>query len=220
MTGQVKRRAYSGARRQREAAERRARVLRVGLERFLADGYHGTSMARVAREAGVAVDTVYATIGRKPQLLLAVHDLILGDGATDEHGQPVPALQRQYVAEVRAARTAEEKIGRYADALGRLLPRTAPLLDALREAGATDPECRAVWESLEARRADNMRLFVADLRSTGQLRADLDDDLAADLVWSMNAAPYFLSLARRGRTPEQYAELVRQVWVRTLVEPG
>jgi hypothetical protein len=174
-------------------------------------------MAQLAGEAGVAVDTVYATIGRKPQLLLAVHDFVLGDGATDESGEPVPALQRRYVAEVRAAPTAAEKIARYADALGRLLPSTAPLMDALREAGTTDEDCREAWESVETRRAANMRLFAADLRATGQVRRELPDEDVADLVWSMNSASYFLSLTRRGWTPERYVTLVRDVWTRTLL---
>jgi hypothetical protein len=174
-------------------------------------------MARVAADAGVAVDTIYATIGRKPQLLLAVHDLLLGEGATDDSGEPVPALQRRYVEQVRAADSAEEKIARYAEALGRLLPRTAPLLEALREAGVTDPTCEQAWASVDQRRAANMRLFAADLRATGGLRTDLDDEVVADLVWSMNAPTYFLALTRRGWTPQRYVDLVRNVWTRTLL---
>ena len=213
----VKRRPYAGERRRQQAARRRRSVLEAALERFTTDGYPGTSMAQVATDAGVAVDTIYATIGRKPQLLLAVHDLLLGEGATDESGVPVPALQRRYVEEVRAAPTAEEKIARYAGALGRLLPRTAPLLDALRVAGESDRDCRQVWESVEDRRAANMRLFASDLRATGELRDELPDEDVADLVWSMNSASYFLSLTRRGWTPERYVGLVRDVWIRTLL---
>jgi AcrR family transcriptional regulator len=214
----VKGRRYDGERRREQAAQRRRNVLEAALDRFTAEGYAATSMTQVAADAGVAVDTIYATIGRKPQLLLAVHDLLLGDGATDVRGEPVPALQRRYVAEVRAAPTAQEKIACYARALGRLLPRTAPLLDALRESGATDDACREVWESVEARRAGNMRLFAADLRAAGGLRADLDDDDVATLVWSMNSAPYFLSLARSGWSAERYADLVCDVWTRTLLD--
>ena len=218
MTEQVKRRGYSGETRRRRADERRRAVLQSALARFTEAGYAGASMAGIAADAGVAVDTIYATIGRKPQLLLAVHDFVLAEGATDEHGEPVQALQRRYVAQVRAAPTAEAKITTYADALGRLLPKTAPLLEALRDAGVTDPDCRKVWQSLEHRRAGNMRLFAADLRSTGRLREQVTDEVVADLVWSMNSASYFLSLTRRGWTPEQYAALVGDVWIRTLLE--
>jgi AcrR family transcriptional regulator len=108
--GEVKTRGYSGEHRRRRAGERRRRVLECASTRFSRDGYAATSMAQIAADSGVAVDTIYATIGRKPQLLLAVHDLLLGEGATDEEGVPVPALQRRYVAEVRAATTGSAKL--------------------------------------------------------------------------------------------------------------
>ena len=46
----------------------------------------------------------------------------------------------------------------------------------------------------------NMRLFAADLRATGELRAELSDDEVADIVWSMTLAEYYMA-QRRGWTP-------------------
>jgi hypothetical protein len=155
---------------------------------------------------------VYAAVGRKPQLLLAVHDMALAGGP-----EPVPAEQRDYVRAVREAPGARAKITTYAAAMGRLLPTTVPLMNALREAGATEPECRKVWLAISERRAANMLMFAADLRATGELRADLTDRQVADLVWSMNSAEYFGLLAARGFTPQEYAEQVADVWCRTLL---
>ena len=109
---------------------------------------------------------------------------------------------------------ARAKIDRYAEALGRLLPRTVPLAEALRVAGLTDPECRAAWSRLDERRATNMRMFAADLRATGELRDDLDDDQVADLVWSMNSSQYYLLVSSRGA---DYAAWVGDIWTRTLL---
>ena len=72
------------------------------------------------------------------------------------------------------------------DEIGASEELTVPLVLALREAGAADARCREVASALDERRAANMRLLAADLRSTGRLRADLTDDQVADLVWSMN----------------------------------
>ena len=58
----------------------------------------------------------------------------------------------------------------YCTAMGRVLPRTVPIMQALRDAGATDPQCAAQHEAVSARRAANMRLLVADLRAMGELR--------------------------------------------------
>jgi hypothetical protein len=134
-----------------------------------------------------------------------------------EGDAPLAAEQRRYVLDVRAAGTAEEKIAVYAAALARVLPRSVPLLEALSVAGQVDADCREVCEAVSERRAANMRLFAADLRATGQVRAELDDDAVADLVWSMNSPDYFQLLRSRGYSPERYAALVCEVWTRTLL---
>jgi AcrR family transcriptional regulator len=208
----VKTRRYRSTVRQEQAAATRRRILRAAAALFAQQGYADTSVAQVATRAQVSVDTLYASVGRKPQILLAVHDMVLG--GADE---PIPALQRDYVAAVRRAEGARAKIAVYAEALGRVLPGAVPLSDALRIAGITDPECRAAWDALNERRAANMRLFAADLRSTGELREDLTDDDVAHLVWSMNAPEFYLLVTGRGRTPAQYAALVADVWTRTLL---
>lgn len=212
MSEQVKKRKYDSPRRRQTAERTRLAVLRAARDLFAARGYSGTSVSDIAAAAGVSVDTLYSAVGRKPQLLLAVHDMELAEGTPTSD----PA-RRDYVIRMRAADTAVEKLTIYADALAQLLPRTVPLLASLREAGHTDPACREVYRSVEERRADNMRLLAADLRTTGEVRDDLDDDAVADLVWSMNGPDYFQLIRSRGRTPEQYAALVRDVWIRTLL---
>lgn len=208
----VKTRSYRSARRREQAETTRRAVLRAAHQLFTRQGYAETTVAQVARRARVSVDTVYASVGRKPQLLLAVHDMVLGSAE-----EPLPAEQRDYVVAIRAAAGARAKITAYADALGRLLPVAVPLADALRVAAITDADCRAVWDALNERRAANMRLFARDLRATGELRADLTDDDVADLVWSTNSPEFYLLVTSRGRTPEQYAALVADLWTRTLL---
>ena len=197
----------------REAAQRtRRRVLSAAHTLFTTQGYADTSVAQVARRARVSVDTVYASVGRKPQLLLAVHDMTLASGP-----EPVPADERGYVQAIRSAASAREKIELYAAALATVLPVTTPLLNALREAGSADRECRALATSISDRRAANMLLFAADLRSTGELREDLSDQHVADLVWSMNSAEYYTLLASRGTSADAFARLLADTWTRTLL---
>jgi AcrR family transcriptional regulator len=66
-------------------------VQRAGLA-----GYAVTTVADIARRARVAVDTVYAAVGRKPALLREVLETAIS--GSDE---AVPAEQRDYVARVR-----------------------------------------------------------------------------------------------------------------------
>jgi AcrR family transcriptional regulator len=64
---------------------------------FLDRGYAATTMPAIAAAAGIAVDTVYAAVGKKPALfgLLVEAAISGGDGA-------VPALDRDYVRAIRA----------------------------------------------------------------------------------------------------------------------
>lgn len=217
MPDPVKIRGYDSRLRRHQADQTRLTVLRAARDLFVRQGYAATSVADVARRAKVSVDTVYASIGPKPQLLLAAYDMLLS--SSDE---PIPAEQRDYVLAIRAAPSAQEKIRLYAAALAERLPQTVPLVLALAEAGRRDPACRRQYESINDRRRSNMRLFAADLRSTGQLRPELTDDQVADLVWSMNSPEYVALVTSAGHTAAQYADLVADVWTRTLLDtrPG
>lgn len=218
MPDTVKRRYASPRRRELAAMNRRA-ILEAALELFTTRGYRETSVAEIARRARVSVDTLYESVGRKPELLLAVHDLVLGGMQLGESSTPLVADEREYVKAIQAEPTATGKLRIYADALGRLLPQMAPLSNAMREAGSSDPACRRVSAAIDERRATNMRRLAQSLRETGELREDLSDDDVADLLWSMNSAAYFGLLAERGWTGERYARLLADVWTRTLVSP-
>jgi hypothetical protein len=73
----------------------------------------------------------------------------------------------------------------------------------------------ALWREISERRAANMRLLVADLATTGLLRADLSTDETADVIWSMNAAEYYDLLVRqRGWPPERFEAWLIDAWQR------
>lgn len=214
MTPTVNRRTYRSELRAAQAAATRDAVLVAARELFTAEGYD-CPIARIAERAGVAVDTVYTSVGRKPALVLAVVDMVLGDA-----NQPLPAEQRGYVQRVRAATGAQEKIAIYSAALAHVLPVVAPLLEALHDAGRKDPDCADTSQRIEERRAGNMLLFAQDLRATGELRDDLDDQQVADLVWSTNSAEYYSLLSRRGWSSQRIGGHLADLWTRTLVDPA
>src|SRR5262245_36488789 len=84
------RRRYNSTRRARQAAQTRDDVLAAATTRFTASGWAGTTINRMAAEAGVAVETVYSGFGSKKGLLRAAMDVaIVGDAA------PVPLNERE-----------------------------------------------------------------------------------------------------------------------------
>ena len=169
------RKPYDSPRRAEQAIATRRAVLDAARELFIEHGYAATTVADIARRARVAVDTVYAAVGRKPALLREVLETAISGS-----DQAVPAEQRDYVARIRAAKGARKKIEAYVAALVEIQPRLAPVYLALRDAAATDPDSAATWREISERRARNMRAFAADLRATGELRTDLSDEDIAE----------------------------------------
>lgn len=214
MVDPVKSRSYDSAARREQAAATRRAVLTAARTCFTGSGWHGTSVAGVARAAGVSVDTVYRSVGRKPALLVAVHDMVLAEG-----DDPVAATERDYVRAVRSQPTARDMLETYAEGLGRVLPSSVPLLLALRSAGESDQACRRAAEAVSARRAANMLLLAADLRRTGEVRPDWSDEQVAELVWSMNGPEYVGALLARGTPTATWTAMLAEVWTRTLLVP-
>lgn len=213
MADEVKARRYRSPLRDAQAEQTRAAIL-VGARELVAEvGYRAMTMAELARRAGVAVDTVYASVGRKPDVLRQLVETAIS-GAPEA----IPADRRDYVQRIEAAGTAREKIAIYADAIAAIQTRLAPIFVALRDAAATEPEASALWQEIGRRRARNMRDFAASLRATGDLRPDLSDDDVADIVWSMNSAEYWVLLVHeRGWTPERFSGWLVDAWTRLLL---
>ncbi|WP_345422668.1 helix-turn-helix domain-containing protein [Actinomycetospora chlora] len=206
-------RPYRSPRRAAQAAATRHAVLAAARELLGEAGYAGTTVAAIARRADVAVDTVYASVGRKPEVLRQLVETALS--GTDE---TVPAAQRDYVRRIREATTAGGKIAIYAGAIAGIQQRLAPVFLALRDAAARDATTASLWREISERRARNMREFAADLRATGELRDDLTDDEVADVLWSMNAAEYWVLLVEeRGWTPARFAAWIEDAWTRLLL---
>jgi AcrR family transcriptional regulator len=212
MPGDVKTRSYRSAVRADRATATRRLILAAAREHFVRDGYAATTVSAIAATARVSVDTLYASVGRRPQLMLAVIDMTLGDSP-----DALAAEQRGYVQQIRAAPTAREKIAVYVAALGDLLSKVAPLQDALHRAGESDEACASAERSLVERRASNMRLFAADLRATGELRDDLTDDDVADLVWATNSVEFLTLLRQRQWSPARFSGMLEDLWIRLLL---
>lgn len=206
-------RRYRSSRRTEQAAATRDRIVDAARHLVVEQGYAATTVSQVAARAGVAVDTVYAAVGRKPELLRQVLETAISGTDT-----AVAPEDRDYVRAVRAAPTARAMLAAYVDGLLLLQPRLAPVVLALRDAAATDPESADLWGEITQRRAGNMRDFARDLRATGELRADLDDGEVADIIWSMNAPEYWTLLVdERGWSTQRFGAHLVDCWSRTLL---
>jgi AcrR family transcriptional regulator len=208
----VNARRYDATRRQAAAAHTRARILDAARRSFVADGYAATTMAAIAERAGVATDTIYATVGAKPTLFaLLIETALSGEDVAIE------GAERAYAVAMRKADTLPVKLTIYADAVAQIQQRLAPLFAVLRTAAQSTPELSALWQRISERRATNMRQLAADLRTTGDLRDDLGIDEIADVIWSMNGTEYYtLLVGERGWSVERYRTWLSDAWLRLL----
>ncbi len=165
MAAHRKSRPYDASRRHEAAERTRHVIVQAAHARFVAKSWAGTTMAAIARDARVALDTVYATVGTKSGPLR-----LLIERALSGVDEPVPAEGRAYVKAIQDAPDAPTKIAPYAAALRIILPRLAPLVHVLQAASGAEPALDPLWREISERRARNMRLFAADLVKTGALR--------------------------------------------------
>ena len=209
----VKGRPYDNAARQIQSEETRQRIFDAGRELMVERGYRPTTVAAIATRAGVHVDTVYALVGRKPVLLRELIEQALS--GTDA---PVPAEDREYVKAIGAEPDPARKLAIYARAVREIQARVAPLLLALRDASATEPDAAEIWREISDRRAANMRKLAQNLEAVGGLRADLSVEEAADVIWATNSSElYVLLTVERRWPPDRYERWLADTWCRLLL---
>ena len=173
----------------------RRRILEAARALFIARGYSTVSMQEIAREAGVAYQTVFSQFGGKLQLALEL--------CTSEF----PHVG-ETVAMLVAARDAGDPeawlrlLGRFAR---RLYEPCAEILRFMRESG--DPELISRLKEIEGGRFERLADLGPQLERAGLLRQGITGQVAVDLAWSLTSpATYEHLVLDRGWTPDQFED--------------
>jgi len=204
-------RRYDATLRQEQARRTRAGVVDAAERLFLRAGYAATTVATVAAEAGVSVDTIYKSFGGKPGLIRAIRDRALeGEG-------PVPAELRSDALHEQTSDTRA-----IIEAWGRLVtevaPRVAPILLLVRDAAGAHTEIRALQAELDADRWRRMTANARRLRRTGRLRRGITLEQTADVLWIYSSPElYELLVLRRGWTARRYGRFVAEAMTAALL---
>jgi AcrR family transcriptional regulator len=207
------RRRYASALRAEQARQTRARILDAAQHVFAGKGYAASTIEAVASEAGVAVDTVYATFGSKRGVLSALMDVRVGGD-----DQPVGVLDRAGPQAVRRERDQGRQVGAFARDVTAIIERARPVDDILRGAAAVDPEIAALRAGIQESRFQNMVHFVSWVTANGPLRGGMSEEEGAAIVWSLTS-PEIHRLLRvdRAWTMDQYAEWLARTLTLTLL---
>lgn len=202
MSKDVKPRRRYESRRRREQAEQTRREIITAAGKLFRDRGYGAPMPAIAAEAGIVVETVYRIFGSKAALFRAVVEALLAGGPTRAE---VPVEERPAIRAVIDARDARRKVALYAATQPGVHRRAGPLLRALRDAKASDPELTRLWDELEAWRLAGQGRFVAHLAEAGGLRSDRSIEEATDVVWTLcSLAVHDHLVIERGWRAEQY----------------
>lgn len=181
----------------------RRRMVRAAYDLFCERGYLGTTIAEVARQAHVAVPTIYYTFGTKVVLLEeSLGAAVLGfDRWREPPADPdISELLpwHQWWAEFDAAATSYEAFDTFFTHGVDILERVAPLVAALHGA-AGDPEAAEVVSVSEKRRVATYREAIRVMSGKpGGLRAGLTPVKATDILVVLFSAELYQSI-RTGR---------------------
>ena len=209
----VKRRSYDSSGRRAQAKETQAAIVRAARDLFIENGYGRTTVADVARAAGVSAETIYAAFGNKATLLHKAWDITVGGDEED-----IVFHERPEVMQIRGERDLAKRFMLHAAFSTTTAQRIAPFQLMVQSAAGADPAAATMLEEMGRQRLAGMSVMAAEAAETGQLA--VSETECRDLVWAMTDGVLWHRLVNeRGWTNEQFADWLGRMWVHLLVAP-
>jgi AcrR family transcriptional regulator len=192
----------------------RQRIVKAAATLFVRDGYLVTTMASIATEAGVAVQSLYLRFGSKLAILKAVLDVaIVGDF------EPVPLLDREWVRELAATQDGPAAVQLYAGETARILARTHAIYAVVQAAAAG--EAGELLVENKRQRHEGQRMIAETLGRKPGFAPGLTVDTAADLIYGLVSEDlYGLLVVDRGWSTEEWERWCADILVGVLFPKG
>ena len=210
MAGDVKqKRSYTAGLRQEQAEMTRRRILEAARRLRAAGGYSTVTMDDIAKEAGVAYQTVYAVFGTKLRLAEAMI----------EAGWPHIDEAMTLVDQVRESADAKVWLRTAARITRRINEPCGDLARFMRESG--DPVLLARYRTVEDERFSQLREVADMLERSGRLRSTITSSEALAVLWAMTGADWYSQLVfQRTWSPARYEEWLGEALISLLLEPA
>lgn len=197
-------------RREVAAAETRREILRAARRLFAEHGYAGTSLQQIAEESGVAVQTIYSSVGSKAALVLALNDLI------DEE-----AGVTQLATELSGETDPPRLIARGIHLTRQLNERCGDLIQVLLSAEPAEPDAAAAVADGMRRHEIGASEIARRLEALGVLRADTTPERAAAVLSMMTSPASWRQLTQRaGWTFDEGEAWLTASLAQLLLEPA
>lgn len=213
MTASVK---SQPTRRAQKALGTRTRILEAAEALFVRDGFAATTIAAIASDADVAVQTVYAVFGSKRailQTLLAVR--VVGDETA------TPLKDRAEWRVMEAETDPRRQLELLAAIASRIGERMGALYNVLAGAAGSDPEIATLHRRQQQSRYNDQRRVARLLARRGVLRAGLSEARAADVMWAVaNPTMHYNLVTERRWAPGEYERWLAEILACSLLSPA
>jgi AcrR family transcriptional regulator len=165
-------RPYQSVRRAQAAADTHATILAPALRLFLEHGYGKVTVSDIAREAAIAVPTVYASTGGKSAILATLIDEAMRDPVVDET-----------LAAVRQCRTPREVIALTAHGIRADNERYYDVIQVMKTAAAIDETATGILVRSDRGYRQALAHAARRLGDMRALRPAMTLARATDILW-------------------------------------
>ena len=204
------RRPYNGALRKEQAQMTRGRILDAARRLLTSGTYSSVTMEDIAREAGVAYQTVYGIFGTKLRLAQALIEV----------GFPHVADALKLFEPLRETADPEVWLRTGARVNRLIYELCADLLRFMRESG--DPGLLTRYREREEQRLVGIAQsgMVAVLENSGRRRPGISTTDAVAVIWSWSGPDHYTDLVfERGWTASRYEQWLGDSMINTLLQP-
>lgn len=207
----VKTRRYDSSGRRAQAMHTRHAILDAAERQFIEHGYAAATIASIAAEADVSVDTIYKSFGGKSGLVREIYERGL-EGRGSQRAYDRSDAMREREADPR---TIMREWGKLTAEVASVV---SPIRLLMRDLAATDDEIASVLERAERERLERMRHHARFLKQRGYLRDGVSVAEATDILWICSSLEiYELLVVRRGWSIQRFARYVGDFMVRALL---
>ena len=194
----------TGGLRARRVARTETELVEAARALFLEHGYVATTLAQIARRAGVAERTVYVRFGTKASLFRRVVDhALVGDA------EPIDVADRPRTRDTMTAATLAERLDALAEVSVGIAERAGPLFEVAAQAEGLEPELAQAAQAGRLAAADSARSFWRQAADDGLIATGLDHSTLALITDVLICADTTVHLRRaQGWSAEAHRSLI------------
>lgn len=193
-------------------ADTEQKLLRAAKQLFVRDGYAATTLAAVARHAGLSARIVYVRFGTKADLLKRVVDVTIAGDTQD-----VTITERSWFQTALTAPTLGERVAAVARGGRELMERTGDVIAVAQQAAPVEPLIAATAQAGRDATRDGIRHICNQAAQDGLLPSGTDIQWLGDTL-GLLAGPdtYQLIVATLGWDPDTYQDWYYATWHRLI----